>query len=122
MIGCRERVVTLKRNSPSMTQTDIAKQVGVTKERVRQLLNKEGLNNVSQIREQKRLSRTCIQCGEIRPNDNSKYCSRLCHRMAHRTIVYCSFCGAAKSRMLSETKVYEGNKNKHKHFFCSRHC
>lgn len=122
LVGCRDRVIELKNDNRFITQVEIGNEVGVSRERVRQILNKVGLNNASEIREKKKRERTCAYCGNPRSRNNHKYCSRACACKAHRVDVTCEECGSTVNRTLSETKVYENYRNRHKHFFCDRVC
>lgn len=84
-------IVAYRRDNPDMTLIEIGELVGVSKERVRQILSKANVETRSTNRIPKPLP-NCRRCGEIVPTRNRIYCSNECQHPDGRTIVNCHFC------------------------------
>ena len=118
MIGiARKTVRDLRMGNPRMLAAEIAEQVGVSRERVRQILNSEGLPT----RIAPRL-RPCKVCGNPITNNNAKYyCSMACLTKDHQVSLVCSICGKP---FKIRTCDYE-HRLRHKKtnlWFCSKVC
>lgn len=89
----RKVVARLRKRHATWTQARIAQEVGITRERVRQILKEEGLSTVNSLHYtvNPRLVPLCMQCSEPR-GYNKQFCSRLC-RMEHAKVsVVCDDC------------------------------
>ena len=121
------RVIELRQENPDMTLKAIGEKVGITGERVRQLLKREGLPTVSTNGHTTsyRVPRgKCKTCGDQIGLDkelDAKYCSRECIQTKGRAISFitCYRCGKVKSTSKNEVKWQS---IKYKHTYCSRSC
>ena len=106
-----ELLSKLARQFPTMTA--LADHLGVTRERVRQLLRKQGCTGFRK-RSQKRI---CPQCGGTK-YQTAQLC-RSCYSKNHRVLVACDNCDKLKeiyvSRLIFNTRHC-------KHWYCSRSC
>ena len=84
MKGVRKEVLKLLK--PEMTMAEIARRVGVSRERVRQIIRQS--DKLFRSRSQIKLGeRTCLSCGKkfkLR-NRKQKYCSLACVNRAQKT-------------------------------------
>ena len=134
----RERIVELRQLNPTMTLEAIGEKVGVSKERVRQVLVKEDLPTVavgqSSTKEKEKIP--CIECGTLDKKFNTKqslYCSKECISKARnkywirfhkehpdrRTTYQCAYCGNSKT---IRTGIYERQVRNFKNLYCSHSC
>ena len=117
-----ERVAKIRQKNPCATLEEVGQRVGVTRERVRQLLKAQGLPTMSY-----RPSRLfeCLNCGASFPNRQGpkyqpKYCSRSCAH-EHRVITLaCLQCGSLFKRR--ETYILPRSRYKNPGMFCSTDC
>ena len=121
------RVIELRKENPDMTLKAIGEKVGVTRERVRQILKREGLPTVSTNGHTTsyRVPRgKCVTCGNeigLDRHISAKYCSRECTQTKRQAISFitCYRCGKVKSRPKNEAKQ---RAKKNKPTYCSRSC
>ena len=121
------RVIELRQENPDMTLKAIGEKVGISRERVRQILKREGLTTVSTNGHTTsyRVPRgKCKTCGDQIGLDkelDAKYCSRACIQTKGRAISFitCYRCGKVKSAPKTEAK-WRAIKNEHT--YCSRTC
>lgn len=111
--SCRQ-ISELRKLRPCLPAAEIARQVGISRERVRQILSKLGLPTDT------RVSRLCIVCSKrLNGKANYKYCSKDCQYQDSHILVRCDNCGnlkqVGKSHIITQTKRYQ-------HFFCSKYC
>lgn len=90
----RERLMDLARESPFRSYADMAREVGVTRERVRQILSGIGPAPAA-TRQQPRL---CIHCGEALGRSNRIGLHLRCVRAYNMISVCCSRCGGLFKR------------------------
>ena len=111
-------IIEIRKRNPCMSSTDIAKILHISRERVRQILSKEGLSTRS-IRY--KLVRTCPQCGDSKHPDR-KLCSecREKNRLDKYIQVSCTNCGTLYSKSISRL-ITETNRG-YQHFFCGTKC
>ncbi len=112
------RVVKLRQENPSMTLTKIAYIVGISRERVRQLLVDASLP--TQIPKQ---TFQCPMCGkQVRKLIRSGFCSLKCQAASRMMTLICDYCGNTFTRP-DYKAVYNTTLKGYKgHFFCSREC
>jgi len=134
----RERIVELRQLHPDMTLETIGSEVGVSKERVRQILAKENLPTVStgHSSTKEKEKAPCKECGTLDKTFQTKqslYCSKECVRIARskywirfhkenpdrRTTYQCSYCGTSKTL---RTGIYERQVRNFKNLYCSHSC
>jgi endogenous inhibitor of DNA gyrase (YacG/DUF329 family) len=122
-MGISESVIAIRKANPCATLQTIGNQVGVSRERVRHLLNDAHLPTTHF--KQKYL---CVVCGsEIEERDrrqrHSPFCSNECSHKYHNVTLSCDFCGKSFERNVSDTLMYHCRPNKKQvGIFCSRKC
>jgi len=100
----------LRQNNPEMTLQEIAVLFGASRERIRQILVKQGLPTIGIIPKNK-----CLLCNkEI--EKGSRFC-RKCYSKVHTLTAYCDNCG----KPITRKRSYILAKNK-KHHFCDKKC
>ncbi len=113
---CRESVIQIRQANPCATLQDIGNKVGITRERVRQILQTAQLDTYHY-----RPTYICNQCGEPisreRATKNKLYCSSDCLKQSSRITLPCSYCGTLVTRKVSDFICHKKN-----HVFCNRHC
>lgn len=100
-----------------LKESQIASELGVSRERIRQLLH--ALNLPTRIKKY----RPCRECGKLFPTKKGKkkaFCSLECRRASVYIKTRCAACGLEfeASKNVLKTKLKLG----YKHFFCSRSC
>jgi len=123
----RKAIVQARLDYPHRTAAEIAPEFGITGERVRQILQSEGVENCVPIvlKREKRICPRCSQEFLVAPSTPAKYCSRAC-QLAPRLRFVCEECGVEVLRTVSQIKAADKlNKRivaKTRHVFCSRGC
>ena len=127
--GKREVVKKLRIKNPCASAQDIAQKVGISRERVRQILSSEGLEIKSVLRGKPKI-RVCMNC--LKEFDNKlkqgkKFCSRKCWSDYSRITLVCQVCGKNFKRRASEVIYYFnhpqlGNGKIRESICCSRIC
>lgn len=114
----RELVKEIRIKNPCATLQQIGDKVGLTRERVRQILNLGNLPT-KHYHQDKRKMIACLNCGK--PTPNAKYCGFKCSKGYNQIQLVCRQCG----NMFYRTKSYvmtKGN-NIHSHGdFCNKKC
>ena len=87
-----ERVLLIRKNAPYATQSDIAKLLGVTRERIRQILKKHGLPPV--VKRPPKYHQ-CLYCGAniLTKFYRRQYCDEHCRTLHLWGIYPCDVCG-----------------------------
>lgn len=111
----RSKVLALVHLDQYATQTQIARAVGVSRERVRQILKTEG---IAFGRYWGRPKPTCPSCGK--PMSYTSKSCRKCWEASRRVILVCEMCGKSFSRKNSD--INRAKKHGYKHIWCSKHC
>jgi hypothetical protein len=110
----KQSVFTLREEHPDWTLDAIGKEVGVTRERVRQILKKKGMPTKST-----RIPKVCSVCG-IRVETSRKFCSSECRKKNSSITFKCSFCNVDVTWAKS---VFNAQKRRgYKNIHCSREC
>ena len=117
-IGNRDGVKSLRIANPDMTLREIGEELGITRERVRQILTSEHLETRSTARIPTPMP-PCKRCGNPVLYRKRLFCSRICQRPTGRTIVMCHSCGKEISLM---TSIYKTRHARAAHIHCSRTC
>ena len=100
-----ESVIAIRKVNPCATLQAISAKVGVSKQRVSQILKKEGLPTVHW-----KQTYNCNQCGNIIPSDHKYFCNHACEK-AYNTInnyvtLKCEECGHSVKR-----RIYQERRN-----------
>ncbi len=111
-LGARSYIKRLRVNNPCISASSIARRVGVSRERVRQILTDEGLSTRRYIQKY-----VCAGCGKI--TNNTRFCSRKCRHEYYNPQVECYQCHKLFRRKASQ--LYSP-RQLHKYYFCSKHC
>ena len=114
MITTKDQVTAFHSLYPESTATDISKVLGVSKERVRQLLIKLDLSTNF-----RKLHPPCLNCGTILVREQKKYCSRTCQHQANQIMLTCDHCQEIYFLARSE---YNIRSFRNKYFYCSNTC
>lgn len=112
-IGVRPKVLEILGEDPTLSYSIIAEEVGVTRERVRQIARRNGYPPRKGTTKQK----ICPFCGDTYYTKRL-YCSRTCAYKAKqkRIVVSCHHCGKPVERTPASLR------NKNGKYFCSRAC
>ena len=125
-VGAREHTIKLRKRNPCMTLQDIGDKCGVTKERVRQILQSEGMETKHI---DNRTKYYCSRCGKrifgpyIR-NDGIKMPRKLCNTCYdewHHVKVTCSVCGK-EFEIKTGVLMARLRRSKSKEIICSIAC
>lgn len=111
----REKVVELQKQFPHYKPREIGTILGITKERVRQILIETGNYN----RCKKQYKHKCNQCGKL--TNNKCFCSIKCSKEFHQGEFICDQCGKIFSRAIYRVMANVRNGNA-EHSFCSNEC
>ena len=111
----REKVVSHRADNPLMSAADLARHIGVSRERVRQLLVALGLPTKVFVRE----LHLCGFCGEL--TRNPFYCSRPCHSMSTWVLFRCAVCDRVRRKRGCEVRA-RLRKSRSGNLYCSRTC
>lgn len=111
----REMVIQLRAANPEMRASHIAKEIGITRERVRQILNDLGLPTRVGLRP----FEPCLYCGKPR-KWTRMYCSRECAWESKYIYLKCMQCGNDFKR---REKLHSHNVRKGSNYtFCGKSC
>jgi transcription elongation factor Elf1 len=117
---CHTCVALMRDKYPCYTEQKIGDEFGgISRERVRQILKKEGRRSSSTKRDAWAKERICPRCGE-KKNSKSRTCSKCFHEI-HHVILTCSWCGTLfeqyQSQVLHKIQVHNQET-----FFCNKKC
>lgn len=117
-MGARSKVVEMRKSNPCASLGQIGRKLGITRERVRQILTSEKLptRHIT-------LHYVCNQCGKVMTKGQKIFCSIECFRAFHHITLICDECGKPFSRLMSDAvnQFKQGNKE-NKKLFCSKKC
>ena len=116
--GARERIIDYRKNHPYMTLEAIGTNVGVTKERVRQILHSENLETRSVPRIPDPMP-GCRACGKPVNYRRRIFCSSECQFPLGKTHTNCHHCNTEITLM---TSVYNSRMRRAKFIHFSRPC
>ena len=113
----RKRVRELRLTDMFMTMAEIARIVGVSRQRVFQILQEEGLPTKHLVRQSNKYRYSCLVCGKI---STHKFCSDKCKEQWQQIPVVCTRCGRLFFRNVHQ---FLANYRDHSDtVFCSRNC
>ncbi|MEK6878660.1 MAG: sigma factor-like helix-turn-helix DNA-binding protein, partial [Nanoarchaeota archaeon] len=115
----RTKVARYRIKHSDWTLQQIGTKCGVSRERIRQILKKMGLQTRSDhfIKIKK-----CVGCDNIVTSRDRIYCSNDCYTNNHSILVFCSTCQKVKRIRKAD---YNRNNNQRRYtgrFFCDRNC
>jgi len=116
--GNREVVKYLRNNHPEITLQEIGSHVGISRERVRQLLSSEKLETRSSGRQPVPMP-NCQYCGTSLPHRRRRYCGPKCQYPNGKVTTYCHYCN---KEIILMTSVYNSRQFRSKYIHCSRYC
>ena len=117
-IPSRDKVKEIREQHPEWTLNEIGEELGISRERVRQILRSENLETRSAKRVPKPMP-PCVRCGEPVPYRKRIYCSPNCQRPNGRTTLHCHYCNKPVEVMSS---IAKSRNSRYKFFHCSREC
>jgi len=118
----KDKLAKMRWTNPCATLQDMGDHFGVTRERIRQVLNELELPTKHYA---EKTMMGCLKCGTPFPEKEGKeFCSRECQSVYNTILITCSQCGKLMKRkacqtLLTESRIklgYKGN------FFCSKRC
>ena len=116
-LNTRERVEELRMSNLYMSMSAIARTVGISRQRVFQILQEDGLPTKHLARAINKYQYSCLACGKI---STHKFCSNECKKQWHQIPVVCTRCGKLFFR---EVHQFLANYRDHSDtVFCSRNC
>lgn len=115
----RDDIAEYRRNHPCATLRNIAQQFGVTRERIRQILSREGLPTKRQSFYINRTYEVCPRCGGYKCR-KAKFCKECSHEMAWIQVA-CERCGVLLKPMRVSHLIRNNTKRKTDMILC-RHC
>ena len=114
----RERVIELRNKYPCYTEQQLSDLVGVSKQRISQVLKTSGLKTRHTIIPKF----LCNNCGKpINTHKNKLFCNHTCQKEYHISYLPCSQCGKIFARSKIAPTI-RNIRNGGIHFFCSRKC
>lgn len=118
----KKKIVELRKSNPCLTNADIARQVGLSREYVRVILAKSHLPTIAFFQH----DFVCNNCGRTfyvkHVVQGSLYCSRECYSEVHHVKLPCSQCG--KEFILLQSQFLERLRRSRTggKIFCSKRC
>ena len=114
VMGVTPKVLELLEGNPTISYSIIANEVGVTRERIRQIAQKNGYTSRKGIMKPK----VCPFCGETFYRRNRVFCSPICaYKARHRRmVVKCNRCGEPIERKPGTMRSITGR------YYCNRVC
>ena len=118
----RESVVTIRKKNPCATLAQIGDKVGISRERVRQILKSEGgKTRHLDIKHQY----YCLNCAKVfksYSSKNPKWCSLLCRHEYSCIPVTCNICGKLFRKKQSALVAQSNDSRYRGNDYCSRKC
>ena len=113
----RTVVTSARQKNPCATLQQISDEVGVTRERVRQILRDVGLPTAHLVRRY-----VCLSCGTVLPLRCRKFCNRQCQHNYTHIKVACDYCGTLREYRVKELINHIEKGQKQEHYWCSKRC
>ena len=110
------RVVELREANPTMPYSEIARLIGVTRQRVQQIATELGMSSKGPC------YKRCVMCDRVylRKEGRGRYCSYYCLMHAYHVLLRCEVCKQLFWRNRSAFNAMI--KRKYGHVYCSRQC
>jgi transcription elongation factor Elf1 len=113
----RQRVKELRMSNMFMSMSAIARLIGISRQRVFQILQEEGLPTKHLVKPVNKAQYSCLACGKISPN---KFCSSECQKQWRQIPVVCTRCGKLFFRDVHQ--LLANYRDHSDTVFCSRNC
>jgi len=110
----RKQVIELRSSNIYMTMSDIAREVGISRQRAFQILQKAGLPTKYYINTTKY---ACLVCGTVSLH---KFCSNKCKKEWQQIPIVCTTCGKLFTR--NKNAVLASCRRNQANLFCSKYC
>ncbi len=108
-----DRIAEILEQEPTLTNTEVARRVGVARTYVHQVRNKLGLPPANRRKDW----HPCAACGTLVPS-RKRYCDKLCaYNMKNVT---CETCGKVFPR--SQRVIRRNEERGYQHIWCSKEC
>jgi transcription elongation factor Elf1 len=114
MSDTRKQVRELREANLSITMSEIAKRVGVSRQRVYQILHKDGFPTKRRVLKNQY---ECLVCGAA---SEHKFCSKECKINWKQIPVVCTRCG--KLFLRNRNQLLNNYRRHNDALFCSKHC
>ncbi len=111
-------IAKMRHDNPCLTLQQIGNKYGISRERVRQVLAKQGA--ITKHYHEKILY-TCLNCGKVTPN-KSGICSKKCKTDYNQITLICDNCGKLFNRVKNDIIRASNNENYKGHQFCNNTC
>lgn len=111
-------IIDYRQSNPNMTLVEIGDLVGVSKERVRQILAKANIETRSTNRIPKSLP-NCKNCGKPVPSRGRLYCSNECQHPNGKTKINCHYCD---KEIILRSAEYRTRIQRARYIHCSKEC
>ena len=116
-LNTREQVRELRMSNLYMSMSAIARLIGISRQRVFQILQEEGLPTKHLVKPVNKDQYSCLVCGKISTN---KFCSNECQKQYRQIPIVCTRCGKLFFR---DVHQFLANYRDHSDIvFCSRNC
>jgi hypothetical protein len=110
-------IAKMRHDNPCLTLQQIGNKYGISRERVRQVLAKQGTTTKHYI---KRQYSECLNCGK--QTTNKLYCTKKCRTDYNQITLVCDNCGKSFNRKKSDIIRTSNNENYKGHQFCNSTC
>ena len=114
----REKIINYRKNYPEMTLEAIGNEIGVSKQRVAQVLIEANIETRSLNKIPKELP-LCKRCGKTVSTQRRIYCSNDCRYPEGKKVINCYYC---KKEVILFNSQYKSRITKYTHLHCSRVC
>lgn len=108
------KAIELRKATPCLTLQEVGDKLGVSRERVRQLLNRAELPTMHY-----KVTNRCSKCGVEVPKSNRSGLCKECKEESHRVPLICDQCGElfyrGQHQVISQSQPHTG-------YYCSRQC
>jgi len=113
----RQRVKELRMSNRFISMSAIARLIGISRQRVFQILQEEGLPTKHLVKPVNKDQYSCLVCGKISTN---KFCSNECQKQYRQIPIVCTRCGKLFFRDVHQ--LLANYRDHSDTLFCSRNC
>ena len=120
-MSIRRQAILMRENNPLIKGTEIATQLGVSKQRIQYILKREGLPNKAHYKPKVIYCRICGGISKGRGGTHPlNVCSDICNFKAQFSVVTCVYCNLSFFR--NNARIKDGYRIGKKNIYCSRSC